>query len=1083
MARRGMPYTPPINYAKVDPARAKRIADAYERMDHDPHHPLTHAAYDAMVRETMDQYLAAKRAGFRAEFWPKDDEDPYGPSPRLAIEDINRNHHMFVYPTRLGYGAGGIKPEDVADNPLLQDSGERWNGHPVTVNDIFRATHDYFGHAKEGVGFRHDGEENAWRAHAAMYSPLARIAMTNETRGQNSWVNFGPHGEHNQTARGEDTIFAPQKIGHLPPWAVHEGAEDFMPPEDRARVEAAYGLLPRRRRRDGGQIAPQIAPSDLFDMSLLHETPNVPQFDLPRYEPPRGAPARVADLIANKAVREKMKERIHRGRLVGSIWYNAEPLRREFVAAHGEDTGNRIFRRYMDYVAATSPQSEIGVNARNASYYLHRELTGQGMPTGEKVFEGGTKKLPSPYGHKAQDLHIRNARRLFEEGGWDPLLNPKPRSFVENLVGNQQPGTIDTHAMKLPAMLSEDPRFLLTSWRPDTDTATKQKTPARNLQAEVESGATPMSEALRRAAYWENKPNKTEYGAMERYYQGLGHEMGLSTGQTQASAWVGGGDLTGLKSVPNMPFMTALNDRVMRTAQARNMDPRDVTRQFVTGKAPLLARGGRARRAEGGGADDPEFIDNPLPNDAWAWAQLRGGKTQRESAVKMDAINAAHRAATETTVPIDSLTGVEHQLGRRALASPSTELPVVERLGGKHWLIDGNHRVNDAHRKGAKDVRVRLADVDAELARRGRAEGGGLLAGLSDKPPPTPTAPAAVEHQPSLLDTASNLATLDQHGPPGASAITPAHLLTTTLGGGGRQPPFARGGFPRASKPQLFHSNLGHRHHLHVGPIHSAVHGRTDHLPMHVPSGSYVLPADVVSAHGEGNTVAGFKVMRRLFGGAPYGGGNGPYGQGAGPYGEALQNSRGGPAPRATGGGIAVGFRPIKNPSPRALAALVDRSKDNWARGLYDGRDTHWWDARHAIHTDAARALGIPVDDGGGIVGGGRLDATRDEASGELSIDSDRRGGVPDAVVTPYRRPGLAAGGFDSRGGRAQDGDSDEGVPIVAAGGEFVLSPHQVRAVGGGDADLGTQVLDEFVKRSRARNIKTLQRLPGPAKD
>ena len=128
---------------------------------------------------------------------------------------------------------------------------------------------------------------------------------------------------------------------------------------------------------------------------------------------------------------------------------------------------------------------------------------------------------------------------------------------------------------------------------------------------------------------------------------------------------------------------------------------------------------------------------------------------------------------------------------------------------------------------------------------------------------------------------------------------------------------------------------------------------------MHVPSGSYVIPADVVSANGEGNTMAGFKVMRRMFGGAPYGGASGPYGQGAGPYGEALQNSRGG-----------------------------------------------------------------RTEDGGG-----------------------------------------------------------PGVPIVAAGGEYVLSPDQVRAVGNGDADLGTKVLDEFVKRSRARNIKTLQKLPGPARD
>ncbi len=71
----------------------------------------------------------------------------------------------------------------------------------------------------------------------------------------------------------------------------------------------------------------------------------------------------------------------------------------------------------------------------------------------------------------------------------------------------------------------------------------------------------------------------------------------------------------------------------------------------------------------------------------------------------------------------------------------------------------------------------------------------------------------------------------------------------------------------------------------HVGPIRSDVAGRTDHLPVHVPNGGYVIPADVVSHHGEGNTAAGFKALERLFGtfnrteaGAPYDGEGLPYG-------------------------------------------------------------------------------------------------------------------------------------------------------------------------------------------------------------
>ena len=141
---------------------------------------------------------------------------------------------------------------------------------------------------------------------------------------------------------------------------------------------------------------------------------------------------------------------------------------------------------------------------------------------------------------------------------------------------------------------------------------------------------------------------------------------------------------------------------------------------------------------------------------------------------------------------------------------------------------------------------------------------------------------------------------------------------------------------------------------LHIGPIHSPVAGRTDHLPMHVPSGSYVIPADIISAMGEGNTMAGFKHMRRMFSGAPYGGdGDVPYGGSEGPYNEPLK----------------------------------------------------------------------------------------------------------------------------ARGGSTQS------VPIVAAGGEYVLAPHEVRYAGGGDLDAGHRVLDDFVKRYRARTIKTLSKLPGPKKD
>jgi hypothetical protein len=204
----------PVDYQKVDPNRAAQIAQEYERMPHNPNDPQVAQAYDALARETRAQYDHAVNNGYRFEFYPQ--HDPYPNSPREAVLDLHHNKHMFVYPTDTGYGSGN-EGWDTSDHPLLGDSGIRWNGRPVTHNDLFRAIHDFYGHAKEGVGFRADGEDNAYRQHAAMFSPEARRALTSETRGQNSWVNFGPHGEHNQTATS-DTIYAPQKAGLMPDW-------------------------------------------------------------------------------------------------------------------------------------------------------------------------------------------------------------------------------------------------------------------------------------------------------------------------------------------------------------------------------------------------------------------------------------------------------------------------------------------------------------------------------------------------------------------------------------------------------------------------------------------------------------------------------------------------------------------------------------------------------------------------------------------------------------------------------------------------------------------------------------------------
>lgn len=55
------------------------------------------------------------------------------------------------------------------------------------------------------------------------------------------------------------------------------------------------------------------------------------------------------------------------------------------------------------------------------------------------------------------------------------------------------------------------------------------------------------------------------------------------------------------------------------------------------------------------------------------------------------------------------------------------------------------------------------------------------------------------------------------------------------------------------------------------GGIKSFSGGRADMEPLKVPKGSYVLPADVVSGLGQGNTQSGMKVLDTMFKSGPYG--------------------------------------------------------------------------------------------------------------------------------------------------------------------------------------------------------------------
>ena len=323
---------------------------------------------------------------------------------------------------------------------------------------------------------------------------------------------------------------------------------------------------------------------DLFDYSRLREMPDVSQDQMFRVDPPRGPSARIVSALDNPDVAKGINAAVEKGAGLGGLeWYNTEPLRENMIGAVGKTNAPERYATLMDMVSATSPRSKVQDNIRTASYYNY--LLNNNLPLPEKPAAG--------YGSVAQNLHRQNVANLLERGGWDVTQNPKPASFSSNLQGNQQNVTVDTHNFRLPGILSRDPRFLATAIK----TAAGKDAEVLRPQAWYKSGELSMDDAVNRPVYWESKPNANEYGYYEKFQQDQARKLGMTPAQYQASMWVGAGDETGLGSALE-PFLKTFEARVKYTADRLGVDPKTVLKGVMSGKTPLLAKGGSVKKSK-----------------------------------------------------------------------------------------------------------------------------------------------------------------------------------------------------------------------------------------------------------------------------------------------------------------------------------------------------------------------------------------------------------------------------------------------------------------------------------------------------
>jgi hypothetical protein len=174
----------PITQAQVKDQEL--LANVFDELPtNDLKNPLVKKAYKALAKSLEEQYKVLPIKVVLVD----STAEPYANSSEMR-QDVSKRNRFRVYKTTPEtFGPPG---SDFRGHPLLQDSElTDVNGTPMLYNDLLRAVHDYFAHNLTETEFGPRGEMAAWRNHMAMTNdPLARWALTVETRAQNAWQNF-----------------------------------------------------------------------------------------------------------------------------------------------------------------------------------------------------------------------------------------------------------------------------------------------------------------------------------------------------------------------------------------------------------------------------------------------------------------------------------------------------------------------------------------------------------------------------------------------------------------------------------------------------------------------------------------------------------------------------------------------------------------------------------------------------------------------------------------------------------------------------------------------------------------------------
>lgn len=286
----------------------------------------------------------------------------------------------------------------------------------------------------------------------------------------------------------------------------------------------------------------------------------------------------IADVLA-----ERMRP--HLG-TAAQYFYNTGPIIRKAIELGiPEEQAREQLKKFALNYAATSPRTMTEQNLRNASLVSAKEardipLTEVVGPGGTGINEKGYPMMIGPSGIHRLLVDAKNAE------GISYNTNPKPATFAENVMGNLQGVTVDTHAVRgaLDAMNEAKPGsvpegFIKPEFREQYKADPSSFDPAKMVDDTLGDQKI------------DGEKMQTEYAVFSDLYKAAADRVGVTPAEAQSLGWFGSGDKTGLAS-DLKTVVDLLDERIDVTAQALNRSKEQVFVDFMSGKIPLLSLGG-----------------------------------------------------------------------------------------------------------------------------------------------------------------------------------------------------------------------------------------------------------------------------------------------------------------------------------------------------------------------------------------------------------------------------------------------------------------------------------------------------------